>query len=310
VSRGTVDGPAALAFTDGKQLGGILDRNGLRPSRWTVTKDGLVILASEQVFSIFAPDQVARRGRLEPGRMFLIDVEKGRFIEDEEIKEELARCQPYGKWIRDNAAQLSELPDRLAIQAPTASDELVIKQRMFGYTQEELTMLLTPMAKTGHEAVGSMGTDTPLAVLSDRPQLLFNYFKQHFAQVTNPAIDPIREELVMSLENYLGGEGNILFEMPSQARMLHLKQPVLTNADMAKLRFGHAETIGTPALVPMVYPVSEGGLGLKAGIDEMCRQASLAVLNGHSVLVLTDRPASEHQAPFRAYWQPQPCIIT
>jgi glutamate synthase (NADPH) large chain len=291
------DGPAALAFTDGKQLGGILDRNGLRPSRWTVTKDGLVILGSETGVLDFAPEQVARRGRLEPGKMFLIDVEKGRFIEDAEIKEELARCQPYGKWIRDNAAQLSELPDRLAVQAPTSSDELVVKQRMFGYTQEELAMLLAPMAKTGHEAVGSMGTDTPLAVLSDKPQLLFNYFKQHFAQVTNPAIDPIREELVMSLENYLGGEGNILFELPSQARMLHLKQPILTNADMAKLRFGHPETIGTPALVPMLYPVSEGGVGLKVGIDEMCRQASLAVLNGHSVLVLTDRPASEHQAP-------------
>ena len=291
------DGPAALAFTDGRQIGGVLDRNGLRPARWTVTKDGLVTLGSETGVLDFPPDRVERCGRLEPGKMFLIDVEKGRIIEDSEIKEEVARRQPYGKWIHDNAAQLSELPERLAIKAPTSSDELLTRQRMFGYTREELTVLLMPMAKTAQEAVGSMGSDTPLAVLSDQPQLLFNYFKQHFAQVTNPAIDPIREELVMSLENYLGGESNILFELPSQARMLHLKQPVLTNSDMAKLRFGHAETIGTPATIPMVYPVAEGGIGLKAGIDEMCRQASLALLNGHSLLILTDRPASEYQAP-------------
>jgi len=291
------DGPAALAFTDGTQIGGVLDRNGLRPARWTVTKDGLVILGSETGVLEFAPEQIERQGRLEPGKMFLIDVEKGRIIEDSAIKEELAQRQTYGKWIRDNAARLNELPDRLALQVPDSSDELLIRQRMFGYTQEELAMLMTPMAKTGQEAVGSMGTDTPLAVLSDRPQLLFEYFKQHFAQVTNPAIDPIREELVMSLENYLGGEGNILFEMPSQARMLHLEQPILTNADIAKLRFGHAETIGTPATIPMVYSVAEGGTGLKAGIDEMCRQASLALLNGHSVLILSDRAASEYQAP-------------
>lgn len=291
------DGPAALAFTDGTQIGGVLDRNGLRPARWTVTKDGLVILGSETGVLEFPPEQIERQGRLEPGKMFLIDVEKGRIIEDSEIKEDLARRQTYGKWIRDNAAQLSELPDRLAIQAPTSADELLVRQRMFGYTVEELTMLLTPMAKTGQEAVGSMGTDTPLAVLSERPQLLFSYFKQHFAQVTNPPVDPIREELVMSLENYLGGEGNILFELPSQARMLHLAQPILTNADTAKLRFGHPETIGTPATIPMVYSVAEGGLGLKAGIDEMCRQASLALLNGHSVLILSDRAASEYQAP-------------
>ena len=291
------DGPAALAFTDGRQIGGILDRNGLRPARWTVTNDGLVVLGSETGVLDFPPEQIKRRGRLEPGKMFLIDVEKGRIIEDAEIKEELVRRQPYGAWIRDNATQLSQLPDRLAIQPPTSSDELILRERMFGYTQEELAILLVPMAKTGHEPVGSMGTDTPLAVLSDTPQLLFNYFKQHFAQVTNPAIDPIREELVMSLENYLGGEANILFELPSQARMLHLEQPVLTNSDMAKLRFGHAETIGTPATIPMVFPVAEGGSGLKAGIDEMCRQASLALLNGHSVLVLTDRVATEYQAP-------------
>ena len=291
------DGPAALAFTDGRQIGGILDRNGLRPSRWTVTKDGLVILGSETGVLDFPPEQVERRGRLEPGKMFLIDVEKGRIIEDSEIKEDLSRRQPYGKWIKENATQLSELPERLAIQAPTSSDDLVLRQRMFGYTQEELTLLLVPMAQTGQEAVGSMGTDTPLAVLSDRPQLLFNYFKQHFAQVTNPAIDPIREELVMSLENYLGGESNILLEMPSQARMLHLEQPVLTNAAMAKLRFGHAETIGTPATIPMVFSIAEGGSGLKAGLDEMCRQASLALLNGHSLLILTDRGATEYQAP-------------
>jgi glutamate synthase (NADPH) large chain len=291
------DGPAALAFTNGRQIGAMLDRNGLRPARWTITKDGLIILGSETGVLDVPADQVERKGRLEPGRMFLIDVEEGRIVEDQEIKDELCRMRPYGEWLRSRAVRLDELPVSPKRVTPIGGANLLVRQCVFGYTQEELKMLIAPMAKTGQEAVGSMGTDTPLAILSKQPQLLFNYFKQHFAQVTNPAIDPIREELVMSLDNYLGGEGSILFETPEQASMLHLSEPILTNAAMARLRLGHASTIRTPVTLPMLFSTAEGGMGLKAGLDELCRQASLAVLNGHSVLILSDRGANENQAP-------------
>ncbi|HMA97479.1 MAG TPA: glutamate synthase large subunit, partial [Polyangiaceae bacterium] len=291
------DGPAALAFTNGRQIGAMLDRNGLRPARWTVTKDGLVILGSETGVLDVPADQVERKGRLEPGRMFLIDVEECRIVEDAEIKEELCRMRPYGQWLKDRAVRLDELPLSPKRVTPIGGTKLLQRQRMFGYTQEEIKTLLLPMAQTGQEAVGSMGTDTPLAVLSDQPQLLFNYFKQHFAQVTNPPIDPIREELVMSLDNYLGGEGSILFETPEQASMLHLAEPILSNDAVSRLRLGHATTIRTPVTLPMLFSVDDGGVGLKAGIDELCRQASLAVLNGHSVLILSDRGATENQAP-------------
>lgn len=291
------DGPAALAFTNGRQIGAMLDRNGLRPARWTLTKDGLVILGSETGVLDVPAEQIERKGRLEPGRMFLIDVDECRIVEDEEIKEELCRMRPYGQWLRDRAVRLDELPISPKRVTPTGGAKLLQRQRMFGYTQEEIKMLLVPMAQTGQEAVGSMGTDTPLAVLSDQPQLLFNYFKQHFAQVTNPPIDPIREELVMSLDNYLGGEGSILFETPEQASMLHLAHPILSNDAVSRLRQGHASTIRTPVTLPMLFSVDDGGMGLKAGVDELCRQASLAVLNGHSVLILSDRGATENQAP-------------
>ena len=291
------DGPAALAFTNGKQIGAMLDRNGLRPARWTITKDGLIILGSETGVLEVAPEDVERKGRLEPGRMFLLDLEEGRIVEDEEIKEELCRLRPYGQWLRDRAVRLDELPISPKRVTPIGGANLLLRQRMYGYTQEDIKMLIAPMAQTGQEAVGSMGADTPLAVLSDQPQLLFNYFKQHFAQVTNPPIDPIREELVMSLDNYLGGEGSILFETPEQASMLHLSEPILSNDALARLRLGHASTIRTPVTLPMLFSVADGGLGLKAGLDELCRQASLAVLDGHSVLILSDRGANENQAP-------------
>jgi glutamate synthase (NADPH) large chain len=291
------DGPAALAFTNGKQIGAMLDRNGLRPARWSITKDGLVILGSETGVLEIPPEQVERKGRLEPGRMFLIDVDEGRVVEDAEIKDELCRMRPYGQWLKDRAVRLDELPVSPKRVTPLGGANLLLRQRMFGYTQEEIQMLIAPMAQTGQEAVGSMGTDTPLAVLSDQPQLLFNYFKQHFAQVTNPPIDPIREELVMSLDNYLGGEGSILFETPEQASMLHLSEPILSNAAVSSLRLGHAATIRTPVTLPMLFSVAEGGTGLKAGLDELCRQASLAVLDGHGVLILSDRGATENQAP-------------
>ena len=208
-----------------------------------------MVLASESGVLDFAAENVERKGRLEPGRMFLVDTQAGRLVEDEELKDELCRKKPYGKWLRENKISLSEI-DMPPTSTPRPSiapqSTLLHWQKMFGYTQEDLRMLMAPMAQKGEEAVGSMGTDTPLAVLSDRPQLLFNYFKQHFAQVTNPAIDPIREAMVMSLKAYIGGEGNILFELPDQAQMLELPDPFLSNQDLAKLRETPLSTVRTP----------------------------------------------------------------
>ncbi|GMV19238.1 MAG: glutamate synthase [Polyangiaceae bacterium] len=291
------DGPAALTFTDGRQIGALLDRNGLRPARWLETRDGLVVLSSETGVMDVPPEQIARKGRLEPGRMFLVDLAGGRIVEDAELKREVCHQKPYGKWLRDNAIHLDQIDDVPAAPALADPHELLTRQRVFGYTTEDLTLLLAPMAEKGEEPVGSMGTDTPLAVLSERPQLLFNYFKQHFAQVTNPPIDPIREALVMSLRNFVGGEDNLLFELPDHAQMLELGSPVLTNEELATLCETHQIHFRRPARLPMVYPVAEGGRGLKAALDELCRQASLAVLNNHSVIVLSDRSATPHMAP-------------
>jgi len=291
------DGPAALAFTDGKRIGGLLDRNGLRPARWTVTKDGVVVLASETGVLDFPPENVERKGRLEPGRMFLVDTEAGRIVEDEEIKDEVARRKPYGRWVRENKIALSEID----ASPPTATRRerapLLQRQKAFGYTEEDLRLLMAPMAEKGEEATGSMGTDTPLAVLSDQPQLLFNYFKQHFAQVTNPAIDPIREELVMSLKQYIGGESQLLLELPDHAQMLELERPILTNTDIAKLRETHLQQVRQPPTLKMLYPVAEGGAGLKAALDELCREASQAIHQGQSLVILSDRGSNAEYAP-------------
>ena len=291
------DGPAALTFTDGRKVGALLDRNGLRPARWLETRDGLVVLSSETGVMDVPPEQIARKGRLEPGRMFLVDFAAGRIVEDEELKSELARQRPYGKWLRDNAIHLDELAEVAETPATPSAHELLERQRVFGYTTEDLQLVLAPMAERGEEPIGSMGTDTPLAVLSERPELLFNYFKQHFAQVTNPPIDPIREALVMSLANFVGGEDNLLFELPDHAQMLELASPVLTNQQLATLRGTQRIHFRRPATLPIVYPVAEGGRGLKAALDELCRQASLAVLNNHGVIVLSDRSASAHMVP-------------
>ena len=291
------DGPAALAFTDGKRIGGLLDRNGLRPARYTITKDGIVVCASETGVLEFPAESIERRGRLEPGKMFLVDTELGRIVEDDEIKEQVCKSKPYGKWLRENKISLAEID----VAPPTATNReyasLIQRQKTFGYTQEDISFLMAPMAEKGDEPRGSMGTDTPLAVLSDRPQLLFNYFKQHFAQVTNPAIDPIREELVMSLKAYIGGEGSILSEGPDQAQMLELPHPILNNTDLAKLRETHLQQVRLPPTIPMLYPVEEGGDGLKAALDEVCRQTSQAILNGHGLVILSDRGSNEQMAP-------------
>ncbi len=293
------DGPAALAFTDGKQIGAILDRNGLRPARWLITKDGLVVMGSETGVIEVPADQVERRGRLEPGRMFLVDLEKGRLVEDEELKLKLSQAKPYGRWLRENKLSFADLDD-VEAKPPVEALPLLSLQSLFGYTLEELRLLIAPMAETGAEAVGSMGTDTPLAVLSDEPQLLYNYFKQHFAQVTNPAVDPIREELVMSLKTYIGQEGNLLKELPDQAQMLELPHPVLTNEELAKLRHGHIGFQRQPRTLTMLYPVAQGAAGLKAALDELCRQASVAVQEDHSFIILSDRGSSNELTPVPA----------
>jgi glutamate synthase (NADPH) large chain len=291
------DGPAALTFTDGKRIGGILDRNGLRPARWTVTKDGLVVLASETGVLDIPPENVERKGRLEPGRMFLVDTESGRIVEDEELKDEIAHRKPYGRWLRENKIALNEIEFSPPSATRREQASLLHRQKIFGYTEEDLRMLIAPMAEKGEEAVGSMGTDTPLAVLSDEPQLLFNYFKQHFAQVTNPAIDPIREELVMSLKQYIGGESALLLELPDHAQMLELEHPMLTNQEVAKLRETHLQQVRQPPTLKMLYPVAEGGAGLKAALDELCRQASEAVHDGQSLVILSDRGSNAEFAP-------------
>jgi glutamate synthase (NADPH) large chain len=291
------DGPAALTFTDGKRIGGILDRNGLRPARWTVTKDGLVVLASETGVLDIPPENVERKGRLEPGRMFLVDTEAGRIVEDEELKDEIAHRKPYGRWLRENKIALSEIDASPPTATRREHASLLQRQKAFGYTEEDLRLLMAPMAEKGEEATGSMGTDTPLAVLSDQPQLLYNYFKQHFAQVTNPAIDPIREELVMSLKQYIGGEAALLLELPDHAQMLELERPILTNQDIAKLRETHLQQVRQPPTLKMLYPVAEGGAGLKAALDELCREASLAVHQGQSLVILSDRGSNAEYAP-------------
>ena len=229
------DGPAAVAFTDGKWLGATLDRNGLRPARYMVTTSNELILASETGVLPIKPEEVQYKGRLQPGRMLLVNLEEHRIVPDEEIKHMLASRQPYREWLKDKQLTLDQLPQPPRVYGFDPATVLT-RQRAFGYSDEDLKMILAPMATNGEEPIGSMGVDTPLACLSDRPQSLFHYFKQLFAQVTNPAIDPIREELVMSLTSYIGTERNILEETPMHCHTLKLPQPILTNLDLEKLR--------------------------------------------------------------------------
>src|SRR5437868_7970913 len=226
------DGPASIAFTDGKRIGATLDRNGLRPSRYWVTKDDLVIMASESGVLPIPPEDVVMKGRLEPGRMFLVNMEEGRIVGDEELKHRLATEHPYGEWLRRHAIHLSELPDAPELPAPDHTT-LIQRQQAFGYTVEDQKYILGPMGSNGMWAIGSMGTDTPLAVLSDQPQVLYNYFKQLFAQVTNPPLDCIREELVTSVYTSLGPEGNLLEPTPECASEISLDTFVLTNEELA-----------------------------------------------------------------------------
>ncbi len=289
------DGPAAVAFTDGKWLGATLDRNGLRPARYLITKDGLLILASETGVLPVKPEQVESKGRLQPGRMLLVDLVNKRLVPDEEIKHKLATRQPYGEWLEKNQMTLDALPDPPRVYG-TDSKTLLQRQRAFGYTEEDLRILMTPMAQNGEEPIGSMGVDTPLACLSDQPQALFNYFKQLFAQVTNPAIDPIREELVMSLTSYIGTERNILEETPQHCHTLKLAHPILTNRDLEKLRrVSWGDFLATT--LQAVFKADGGEAELERALDGLCRRASLAIRDGYRLLILSDRGVEPKYAP-------------
>jgi glutamate synthase domain-containing protein 2/glutamate synthase domain-containing protein 1/glutamate synthase domain-containing protein 3 len=281
------DGPAAMAFTDGRVIGATLDRNGLRPARWLVTDDGLLVMASETGVLPIPPESIRAKGRLQPGKMLLADLEQGRIVPDEEIKARLCWRQPYADWLKDNQVTLDMLPAPPRWHA-TDFGTILQRQRAFGYTEEDLSFILGPMASTGLEPVGSMGTDTPLACLSERPQPLFHYFKQLFAQVTNPAIDPIREQLVMSLTSYIGTERNILEETPQHCHTLKLQHPILTNYDLEKLRrVSWGDFLATT--LPTVYQVDGGEKELERYLEGLCRRASLAIRDGYTVLILSDR---------------------
>jgi glutamate synthase domain-containing protein 2/glutamate synthase domain-containing protein 3 len=294
------DGPAAIAFTDGRVIGATLDRNGLRPGRYVVTHDGLVVMASEAGVLDVAPEQVKKKGRLQPGKMFLVDTVEGRIISDKEIKQKLASRHPYAEWLKENQITIDQLPEPTRMHYPDA-ETLLRRQRAFGYSDEDLGMILTPMATKGEEPVGSMGTDTPLACLSDKPQSLFNYFKQLFAQVTNPPIDPIREEMVMSLISYIGSERNILEEAPENCHMLKLAHPLLTNRELEKLRrVSNRDLLATT--LPALFRAKEGEAGLKRALDELCQRASLAVKAGYSLMILSDRGVDKDYAPI-------PCLL-
>ena len=299
------DGPAAVAFTDGFKIGAMLDRNGLRPARYLVTKDDLVVMASEAGVLDVPVDQIARRGRLQPGRMLLVDTEAGRIIDDAELKERLASEFPYRQWLDENMVRLEDLPEPPFVHQPNAAT-IKIRQRALGYTNEDLKLLISPMATHGHEAVGSMGTDTPVAILSTRPQLLYSYFKQLFAQVTNPPVDGIREEIIMSAETIVGPEFNILEPTPQSARQIRLSSPILTNRELEQLRLlGDSDgPWGKPKLksitLQMLFEAACGGTALAEAMDDLCRQASAAIASGYDLIVLSDRNLNARLAPIPA----------
>ena len=292
------DGPANVSFTDGSVIGAVLDRNGLRPGRFWVTDEGLVVLGSEAGVLDIDPATVVRKGRLQPGRMFLVDTVAGRIIEDDEIKAELAAQAPYADWLRAGIVHLEELPEREHVVHTSKS--VARRQQTFGYTEEELRILLTPMARNGLEALGSMGTDTPIAVLSDRPRLLFDYFIQLFAQVTNPPLDAIREEIVTSLGSHIGPEGNLLEADPGHCRQVLLPFPVIDNDELAKLGQINADGDApgfSGVRVAGLYRVADGGPGLRKRLGEICAEVDRHIAGGKRFIVLSDRDSDPDRAP-------------
>ncbi len=290
------DGPAAVSFTDGNVIGAVLDRNGLRPSRYVVTDDDRVIMASEVGALEIDPERVVRKGRLEPGKMFLVDLRLGRIVDDEELKHGIASAKPYGKWLDQYMVTLADLPWAPDVPGPDP-DTLLHRQVAFGYTLEDLKYIVGPMGSAGEEMIGSMGTDTPLAVLSDRAQPLFNYFKQLFAQVTNPPLDAIREELVTSVFTGAGGEGNLLDPKPESCRQIALDQPILANHELARLKLLDGWRGFKSETLPMLFVAAEGAKGLEDALRSLFDRACAAIEGGANLIILSDRGVSAEMAP-------------
>ncbi|MBA1155785.1 glutamate synthase large subunit [Microvirga mediterraneensis] len=295
------DGPAAVCFTDGKQIGATLDRNGLRPARYLVTDDGLVVLASEMGVLPIPEEKIVEKWRLQPGKMLLIDLEEGRIVSDDEIKQQLAQANPYKEWLKRTQIVLEDLKPVQARESRT-DVSLLDRQQAFGYTAEDLKLLMQPMAVTGQEAVGSMGSDTPISALSDKAKLLYTYFKQNFAQVTNPPIDPIREELVMSLVSFIGPRPNILdLEGTSRRKRLEVRQPILTNEDLEKIRcIGHFEDRFDTKTLDITYDAELGAAALDGALDRLCDRAEAAVHGGYNIIILSDRMVGPDRIPIPA----------
>ncbi len=292
------DGPAAIAFTDGRVVGALLDRNGLRPARYVVTRDNLVVMASEAGVLDIPADRIREKWRLQPGKVLLVDTLQGRIIGDNELKDTIVSRQPYSEWLDDNRLHITDLPDPVMLSG-AQQQPLEPRLRLFGYTQEDLDILIRPMCEKGEEPIGSMGNDTPLAVLSPRPQLLYNYFKQLFAQVTNPPIDPIREDIVMSLEYYVGKGGNLLSEAPEQCQQLHLDSPILSNVQLERLRQIETEAFQSRT-VAAVFARDGGPGALEQALDAVCAEVDAAVADGVSIVILSDRSAGPDKTPIPA----------
>ena len=287
------DGPAAVSFTDGRVIGSTLDRNGLRPGRWLETRDGWVVLASEAGVLDIPAANILRKGRLQPGKLFLVDLEQGRIVPDDEAKRGIATQQPYGEWFDREVVRLADLPPRMPHAMPTES--LRQRQIAFGYSLEDMKVILAPLARNAEEAVSSMGNDTPLAVLSDRHRLIYSYFKQLFAQVTNPPIDSIREAIVMSLQASIGSEKNLFDETPEHARQLVLQTPILLDSELEQLRQVHSAIFKARTL-DMTWPVEEGPAGMDVALDRLCREADEALAAGTNILILSDRAVGPERA--------------
>ncbi len=289
------DGPASIVFSDGRYIGGTLDRNGLRPSRYVITKNDMIVMGSEVGVQTFAPEEIKEKGRLKPGKLLLVDTKLGIIIPDDEIKEELAHKNPFENWLKENRIRLKDIEVKQRVKSSIDNYETYLKT--FGYSREDVNTLITPMAEAGMEPVTSMGNDTPIAAMSDKPQRLFNYFRQLFAQVTNPPIDPIREGLVMALTNYIGSASkNILEYNPAHCRLIKFESPIVTNTDLGKIKDYRREEF-THVTIPMLFPVSEGGKGLERVLTEMCDAAEKAVDNEMNYIILSDRNVNAELAP-------------
>ena len=289
------DGPASVPFTDGKFIGALLDRNGLRPSRYTVTKDGYVVMSSETGVIDIDPANVSLHGRLEPGRMFLVDMEEGRIIEDREVKENISAKHPYGDWLKENLLPLKEIP-YTGNKTPVEAEPFIKRLQAFGYTEEDIKTLITPMSTLGKEAIGSMGTDTPLAVLSSKPQLLYNYFKQLFAQVTNPPLDGIREEIVTDTSMSVGSDANIFDVIPAHAKKLNIQNPIISNEDLDKIKFIEHDDFKSKS-VNALYVAKEGNNGLERALEDLLKRVKKEVEDGANIIILSDRGINKDMAP-------------